>query len=178
MPTYRRRLPHISLPGTPTFLTWCLHNALPPNRYFPADAKLIDFPTYDRRLDMATTGPQFLSLPPIATLLTNSLHHAANVMNLYTLHAWVIMPNHVHILVTPQVPLSRLTHSLKSYTAHQAKSLLPPSPTPFWQSESYDHLIRSPHEFRAIQHYIEQNPVTAGLALTPESYPHSSATPK
>ena len=48
---------------------------------------------------------------------------------------------------------------------------------PFWQDESYDRLVRNDTEFDGIVHYIERNPVTAGLAATPEEFPWSSATP-
>ncbi len=47
---------------------------------------------------------------------------------------------------------------------------------PFWQDESYDHLVRNDPEFARVQHYIEINPVTAGLVLLPEEFPWSSAT--
>jgi hypothetical protein len=46
---------------------------------------------------------------------------------------------------------------------------------PFWQHESYDRRVRTPEEFGKIQRYIENNPVKAGLATTPEDYRWSSA---
>ena len=49
---------------------------------------------------------------------------------------------------------------------------------PFWQAESYDHLVvRDGREFERIRGYIEQNPVKAGLAASAEEYLWSSATP-
>ena len=48
---------------------------------------------------------------------------------------------------------------------------------PFWQDESYDRLVRNDLEFERIVNYIERNPVTAGLVLTPEEFPWSSARP-
>ena len=45
----------------------------------------------------------------------------------------------------------------------------------FWQDESYDHLIRSHTEFERVRHYIEQNPVTAGLIAEAGQWPWSSA---
>ena len=46
---------------------------------------------------------------------------------------------------------------------------------PFWQEESYDHLIRNAAEGERIRWYIEQNPVRAGLVREPCDYRWSSA---
>jgi REP element-mobilizing transposase RayT len=85
------------------------------------------------------------------------------------------MPNHVHLLLTPRVSVSRLLGSLKAATAKRANQLLQRTGTPFWQEESYDHLVRGGEEFRRIRRYIEDNPVKAGLAASAELYPWSSA---
>jgi len=90
------------------------------------------------------------------------------------MHSRVIMPNHVHLLLTPQVSASKLLSSLKASTARRA-NLLQRSGRPFWQAESRDHLVRSGDEFRRIQWFIENNLVTAGLAARPEQYAWSSA---
>ena len=81
------------------------------------------------------------------------------------------MPNHVHLLVTPSVPVSRLTHSLKRFTAREANRLLGLTGNPFWQDESYDRLVRDEAELQRITRYIEWNPVRAGLAVRPEEFP-------
>ena len=47
---------------------------------------------------------------------------------------------------------------------------------PFWQDESYDHLVKSGEEFVRIRKYIEYNPVTAGLVATAEQFRWSSAS--
>jgi hypothetical protein len=65
---------------------------------------------------------------------------------------------------------------LKGLTAHAANRMLGRK-GPFWQDESYDHLVRHDEEFRRVQHYIEWNPVKAGLAPNPEAFPWSSAAP-
>jgi REP element-mobilizing transposase RayT len=85
------------------------------------------------------------------------------------------MPNHVHLLLTPRVSVSKLLGSLKVATAKRANLLLQRSGQPFWQDESYDRLVRDGDEFRRIQRYIEGNPVTALLAARPEQYAWSSA---
>ncbi len=83
---------------------------------------------------------------------------------IYALHAYAVMPNHVHMLATPSVPLPKLTKSLKGITAKRAKTVLTLTGKPFWQEESYDHLVRDQQEFERIRHYIEENPVRAGFA--------------
>jgi REP element-mobilizing transposase RayT len=77
----------------------------------------------------------------------------------YRLHAWVAMPNHVHLLITPQVEVSALLRRLKGASAREGNKLLGQTGRPFWQDESYDHLVRSADEFHRIEKYILQNPV-------------------
>jgi len=47
--------------------------------------------------------------------------------------------------------------------------------SPFWQEESYDHLVRHEKEFDKIRTYIEENPVQAGLVRNASEYRWSSA---
>jgi REP element-mobilizing transposase RayT len=84
----------------------------------------------------------------------------------YTLHAWVVMPNHVHMLITPLGSVSALMQRLKGVTAREANSQLGRSGTPFWQHESYDRLVRDAQEFRRIENYIVQNPVRRAVRVT------------
>jgi len=98
-------------------------------------------------------------------------------MGHFQLHHYAVMPNHVHLLVTPAVPVSKLMHSLKRYTAREANRVLGLSGKPFWQDESYDRLVRDHSEFDRIARYIEWNPVRSGLAAVPEAYAWSSAWP-
>lgn len=67
-------------------------------------------------------------------------------MGLYRLRAWVLMPNHVHILVHPEAALARITKAIKNYSAHKANAILGTTGVPFWQHESYDHWVRRPEE--------------------------------
>jgi REP element-mobilizing transposase RayT len=84
------------------------------------------------------------------------------------------MSNHVHMLVTPHVVATKWLGPLKGFTSHQANQILGLTGRHFWQDESYDHLVRNGEEFSRIQHYIETNPVKAGLVSTPEKFPWSS----
>jgi putative transposase len=96
-------------------------------------------------------------------------------MKHYQFHAWVVMANHIHVLLTPFVDIARITHSLKRFTSREANRTLGLTGQPFWQDESYDHLVRDAGEFNRIVSYIENNPVAAGLASAPEHFPWSSA---
>src|SRR5260370_12579193 len=84
------------------------------------------------------------------------------------------MANHVHVLVTPSVAVSKLMHSLKRYTAREGNRMLGVIGQPFWQDESYDRLVRDEQELQRIMHYIEMNLVKAGLASSPEEFRWSS----
>lgn len=177
MTFYRRRLPHLYNGDKPVFLTWCLHGSLPPNRHFPP-ATLTSgqaFAALDRLLDESRTGPFYLRQPPVATLVVAAIHHACDVLRHYTLHAYVVMPNHIHMLVSPQVPLPRLTKTLKTFTARRANQVLGLTGNHFWQEESYDRLVRDHREFARIHNYIENNPVRAGLVADASEYLWSSA---
>jgi len=175
---YRRRLPHLYNADQPVFLTWRLHHSLPPNRGFPARTLSSGqaFAALDRLLDEARSGPTYLRQPAIADLVVEAIYHNATVLDRYTLHAFVVMPNHVHMLVSPRVPLPELTKTLKSFSAKRANEALGLTGEPFWQEESYDHLVRSEGEFERIRLYIEYNPVRAGLVREAGDYRWSSAS--
>jgi REP element-mobilizing transposase RayT len=127
----------------------------------------------DRILDNARTGPLFLRLPQIADLVTQAVLDGDRKFNRYELHAFVVMANHVHMLVTPRVVATKWLGPLKGFTAHEANGMLGRQGK-FWQDESYDHLVKSDSDFGKILGYIEQNPVTAGLVSAPEEFRWSS----
>ncbi len=173
---YRRRLPHIHPEEKWIFLTWSLHRAMPAGRY-PPPHKLSAgqaFVWTDRYLDTTRGGPQYLKRPEIAKVVVDSLHEG-QILAHYELGPWVIMPNHVHVLLLPRVPVPRLMRAIKGFTARRANQILGLTGTPFWQGESYDHWVRNGAEWEKIANYIEDNPVKAGLVTTPEEYRWSSA---
>ncbi len=129
----------------------------------------------DRFLDEACFGPNWLKSDAIASEVVETLRHAENALRYLDLHAFVVMPNHVHILITPIADPSKLLHSVKGFSARKANTLLGRAGEPFWQREAYDHWVRSEDEFNRIHRYIEENPVRAGLAATAEMYRWSSA---
>jgi REP element-mobilizing transposase RayT len=171
-----RRLPHLYVIGQPLFVTFRLYDSLPANRAFPPENLTSGeaFVAMDKLLDQARSGPMFLRQPEIAKEVLASIEYGAEIGH-YQMHSWVIMPNHVHLLLTPHVRVSKLLCSLKAATAKRANLLLRRTGQPFWQDESYDHLVRDGDEFRRIQRYIENNPVAACLVARPEEYSWSSA---
>jgi putative DNA methylase len=131
----------------------------------------------DRLLDTARSGPFWLRHPETAEMVENAIRYRETATGHYRLHAYVVMPNHVHMLITPLVELCGLMQSLKRFTARQGNRMLARTGEPLWQEESYDRLVRNQNEFERIASYIEMNPVTAGLAASPELFPWSSARP-
>jgi putative transposase len=177
MMLYRRRLPHVYRTEQPVFLTWCLNDSLPSHRAFPKDALNSGraFAVMDRLLDQAHSGAFYLRQPALADMIVEAIHYNEDLLEHYLLHAFVVMPNHVHLLATPAVALPKLTKSLKGITAKRANAMLGLTGTSFWQEKSYDHLVRNNLEFDKIRNYIERNPVRAGLVREAIAYRWSSA---
>ena len=169
----RRRLPHLYVIREPLFVTFRLHNSLPSNREFPACLLSgTAFECMDRLLDEERAGPTYLRMPAVTKVVIASIGKGAP--GDYLLHTWVVMTNHVHLLVTPNIDPAVALRRLKGASARAANQLLGLTGQPFWQDESYDHLVRSQAEFERIEGYILQNPVRAGLARVEEAYPWSS----
>ncbi|MGP8245213.1 MAG: REP-associated tyrosine transposase [Bryobacteraceae bacterium] len=128
----------------------------------------------DRYLDTTRDGPLYLRQEPITRTVVASLRRGVELGH-YQLRAWVVMANHVHVLLLPLVSPSRLLGALKGATAREANRILGRTGEAFWQAESYDHWVRDADEFERIVAYIESNPVKAGLVEHPGDYPWSSA---
>jgi REP element-mobilizing transposase RayT len=107
-------------------------------------------------------------------MLEHCLHDDGRKIHL---NVAVIMPNHVHLLLSAlrdengwPFPLMEILQSLKSSSAHSINKLLRRS-GPVWQDESFDHVLRSEESLKQKLEYIRQNPVSAGLIERPEDYP-------
>ena len=94
----------------------------------------------------------------------------------YELHAAVVMPDHVHLMLTPLPdekgwPFS-LPHILKTLKGVSARSVnkLMGTEGAIWQEESFDHVLRSSESARQKMEYIIQNPVRRNLVCKPEQY--------
>lgn len=196
---YRRRLPHIFPPGETLFITYRLHGTLP--RYILSELQAeherfitnqinnhpderVDtikkrwegryFLAIDSFLDIATEGADHLANNAISEIVKESIHFRDERQ--FELHAYCIMPNHVHILVTnirEEVPFHRVLGSMKANSAKKANEYLGLSGQPFWQEESYDHVVRNGKSFERIIDYILNNPVKAGLARHWQEWPYT-----
>lgn len=120
----------------------------------------------------------------LAQQIVNAILHFAGQR--YDLFAFVVMPSHFHWLFQPRAEWlatidttkrsarERIMYSLKRYSANQCNRFLGRRGT-FWQQESYDHWVRDSDEMERVIHYIEQNPVKAKLARSPEDWEYGSA---
>lgn len=119
-------------------------------------------------------GSCYLKKPEIANLVQDAL--LFHDQTKYRLAAWVIMPNHVHLLCTPASGhnLAEIMHALKSYTSNEANKLLGRKGR-FWQKEYFDRYIRNARHYAKVLAYIENNPVKARLCETSLDWPFGSA---
>jgi len=114
----------------------------------------------------AGAGACHLAKPSVTAMMRDVLFHFNGER--YDIHAWAIMPNHVHLLLNcrPGWDLSTNLQSMKSFSSKQANMLLHRTGK-FWQRESYDHIVRSQDEYDRILKYIVENPARAGLTDWP-----------
>jgi REP element-mobilizing transposase RayT len=181
---YRRHLPHILPAGSTIFLTWRLRGSLPPGFVFdqperrPDQQKVSDgvsFGRMDKLLDAAAHGPRWLADSTIAEEVCRTIERGAEApLFQYVLREYVVMPNHVHLLISPKIDVPRITQGIKGATARFANLQLGRTGEFFWQSEVFDRFCRSEEEFQKIRGYIARNPVRAGLANTIGEWPWSS----
>lgn len=202
---YRRRLPHIQPAGAILFVTFRLAGSLPvalvremqeraleERRAVEEMKEALDedafkarldkqhrreFGRWDRALDRQLCGPVWLEQQEVAQVVVNSLHWEDGAR--YELHAYCVMPNHVHVLMRPlesvngeSVSLASILHTMKGYRAKKCNEKLGRHGQ-FWQHESYDHVVRDDGEWERIVNYILLNPVKAGLAQDVEAWPRS-----
>lgn len=93
----------------------------------------------------------------------------------FAIHAYCVMPNHLHILVEAREPTSdllRFVNQLKQVTAYEEKKR---SGNQLWQRYFYDHIIHSEDSMEAVAWYIWLNPVRKGLCAEPEDYPYTGS---
>jgi REP element-mobilizing transposase RayT len=107
--------------------------------------------------------------------MVETIHIGERERHFYELCAYVVMENHVHLLIRPFQPVPLIMRWLKGSTARKANQLLERTGKAFWQDESYDHWVRSHKELAKIVKYIEWNPMAAGLVHSAEEWPWSSA---
>jgi len=172
---WKRRLPHWVPDDIPVFVTWRLAGTLPQPSELTAPEPGRTFMLQDRELDKAKNGPSWLKNPRIAKIIVEALLHGESVRRDYDLIAWVVMPNHVHVVLKPIAKLSEIMRWLKAATANRANRVLGKTGEAFWQREYYDRWVRSDKELSSVISYVEGNPVSAALVACPEDWPWSSA---
>ena len=111
----------------------------------------------------------------VCEIVIGVLFHYRDKQN-YLLHAFVLMPDHVHLILTPgpDVSLERAVQFVKGGSARRITQALNYR-FPVWQRGYTDHRIRDVQDYERYVRYIEANPVKAGLALTAKEYTWSSA---
>jgi putative transposase len=118
--------------------------------------------TYQRR--------RLLQVEATANLLLETLQHYRREGH-YKLYAFVLMPDHIHLLITPQgITLERAVQLIKGGFSHRLGSKFP-----VWQRGFTDRRMRDREDFLTHRTYIHDNPVRARLCQRPEDYPYSSA---
>jgi putative transposase len=107
----------------------------------------------------------------VARLLIDTLAHYRDERK-YLLHEFVVMPDHVHALLTPapEISLERAMQFIKGGFSFRLKSR-----PPVWQASFTNHRVRDWEDYEQHREYIWMNPVRARLAARAEAYPYSSA---
>ncbi len=177
----RGYLPHFDADGFTQFITFRLADSMPQNVLakwrLEREQNEITDADFRRRVEYyldQNYGACELRDKRIALVLQDTLLKWDGER--YQLIAWVIMPNHAHILLTPMrgVKVCDIMHSIKSYTAHEANKILNRKGR-FWSKEYFDRYIRDYRHFASTITYIENNPVKARLCESPEKWPYGSA---
>ena len=187
-----RRLPHWELGGSAYFVTFGVVKALEevflpsikaalrrttpsPEQTRRASPVLREtcFGPTDRCLEMPPSSQGVGPCPCLAEMVDRAIRFFSG--SRYVLDAYVIMPDHVHLLVRPLYDwtLSKILQGLKGFTAREINRALGRAGH-FWQIESFDHLIRNEEDWLDKQDYIHNNPVKAGLVENGYDYPFSS----
>lgn len=174
----RGYLPHIE--GAEfQMITYRLGDALPTE----VMQRLAHLGSQNRRIDTeqlldAGYGQCWLAYPNIAKIVIDNWLYFAGKR--YRILAYVVMPNHVHLLihVFEDSSLSKIIQSWKSYTAKKIAKQLDlagQQPTlPIWQPDYWDRFIRNQAHLEAATAYIHNNPVTAGLVACSTDWRWSS----
>src|SRR5271168_4204311 len=125
---YERNLPHWQPDGKDLFVTWRLQGSLPAEvvqrlRITTGASAGKRFREFDDRLDSADYGPSWLRDPRIAAVVTEAFREAEK-REWIVLQAFVVMPNHVHVLLSPRIELRRVTKCIKGSTSRKANEIL------------------------------------------------------
>lgn len=184
----RGYLPHYNNTGTIQSVTFRLADSLPQSKLREIEEELSKVAPAkmdsERRKKIeawldAGMGCCALRHPGLADLMQETLLKWDG--DRYSLFAWCIMPNHVHVLMETISPLSRIVQSWKSFTGRwalekNAELGLGVPGNALWMREYWDRYIRDGDHFDNVRAYIERNPVAAGLCKQASDWPWSSAS--
>jgi len=121
----------------------------------------------------STWGRRYLfGREPWARLLIDTLYHYRGTA--YLLHEFVIMPDHIHVILTPFTSLEKAVQFIKGGFSYRAKKELG-SNMEVWQKGFSDHRIRDAEDYLRHVSYVRENPVRKHLCEGPEDFPYSSA---
>ena len=177
----RGYLPHFDAGDVFQSITFRLHDSMPQTLLEKWRRELAREDDFEDRLRYRIEayldrgyGACYLSNERIANLTQSALLHFDGER--YRLSAWVVMPNHVHLLAAPcfGYSLSSIMHSLKSFTSLEANKVLGRKGK-FWFEDYFDRYIRNAKHFENAIAYIEDNPVRAGLCQFADDWPFGSA---
>lgn len=184
MRVYHNRVPHWDQMGATYFLTFRLADAVPAEalhayvierQQWMATHPAPPWPPeiekeyhrkftgrFERWLDRGF-GACVLRKPECARIVADTLSHFEGVRS--RLHAWVVMPNHVHVIASlvGDESLAGLLKSWKGYTARQINQHLGTTGT-LWQKSYYDRLVRDWDHYAICARYLRHNPIKARLA--------------
>ncbi|MEI7645112.1 MAG: DUF1156 domain-containing protein [Chloroflexales bacterium] len=180
---HRTHLPHFEAGNVAQHITFRLADSLPSAVLVGWESELAQLTETKRDVERRKRIETYLDQghgscalrdPRIATIVADALSYFDGTR--YQLHEWVIMPNHVHVLMTPlyENSLSSILHSWKSFTAKQANRILGRTGA-FWQEDYFDRVIRNERHWDAAVAYVRENPVKVGLCATPEGWRFGSA---
>jgi putative transposase len=121
-----------------------------------------------------------LARPEIAEILIDEWR-AARDRHGWAVGRYVIMPDHVHFFCRPEYEsktLSQFMRAWKSWSSRSAHNILRPqpataAPTPFWQREFFDHMLRSSESYSEKWNYVFENPVRAGLVTRADDWAYA-----
>ncbi|MDM7923321.1 MAG: transposase [Pyrinomonadaceae bacterium] len=170
-------LPHFDGPEQPQFVTFRLFDSLPAQVVEKLRTSTKSDAAFRKRIERyldSGFGECWLRDGKIAGIVRDALKY--NDRKTYDLIAWVLMPNHVHVVLQPRpaMHLPDIVHSIKSFSAQMANRALGRTGQ-FWQHESFDRYIRDRRHLAAAIRCTEMNPVKAGLCKDPEEWTFSSA---
>lgn len=203
---YQRKLPHWQPEGAQYFITFRLKGSLPRKvieelrnlrkqlRHRQESDESFDRQTIQRKifvkfevvLDAGNEGPTWLKNRKVAELVQEAIHYRDTKK--YDLFAYCIMSNHVHLVFqhlsntsslepTNNFPITEIMQELKRYTAYESNKILGREGA-FWQSESFDRVIRDQNELGKTIRYTLNNPVKAGLVSHWQEWPYTYCKPE